>query len=56
MPWGRFEPLFVKRFPRLQKVKFLLQAWAVSILNNIVNREHAQAVELEFGKDGSPHN
>lgn len=47
-PWGKLGPLLAKRFPHLRKVKLLLQAAVMSILNKIINREHPQAVELEI--------
>jgi hypothetical protein len=44
--WEKFEPLFTERFPRLRKVKLLLQAHYVPVLREIVDLGHALAVGL----------
>jgi hypothetical protein len=45
-PWMIFGPLLAKHFPRLCKVKLLLQADYMAVLRRLIDVEHPFAVDL----------
>lgn len=45
--WEFFSSFLTERFPRLRKVKLLLQAELMPILRKIIDTEHPQAIELQ---------
>ena len=47
VPWGTFGPFLTKRFPRLRRLKLLLQSESMSILKKTIDTEHPEAVELK---------
>jgi len=47
IPWGTFGPFLTKRFPRLRRLKLLLQSETMSILKKIIDTEHPEAIELK---------
>jgi hypothetical protein len=45
-PWEKLETLFTEQFPRLRKVKLLLEAHHMPVLREIIDVGHALAVDL----------